>query len=145
MKMIYGGVPITSMKVNHYELSTSDATVQPSDLQAGITCYARGAKVTGTGKSFEFAFYGGFSTNDFAIIPSSINVIHISSSEYPVQDVVALNDIKNLDFTNEQIVSNVVIDGEVYPIKVTSTSSELNITCDRAIVLEVFYGKDNYV
>lgn len=45
MKMYYGGTPIKSLNVKHYEMSTSDATVQPSDLQSGVTCYARGQKL----------------------------------------------------------------------------------------------------
>lgn len=144
MKMIYGGVPVNSLKVKHYELDTNSATVQPSDLQTGVTCFARGKKMTGTGKSFEFAWYGAFETNDFMIIPSKINVIHISSLEYPMQDVISLNNVNDLDFSTEQVVSNVVVDGVSYPIKVSSSDTEFNITCDKTIKLQIFYGRDNY-
>ena len=144
MKMIYGGTPINSLKVKHYEMDTNSADVQPSDMQAGVTAFARGRKITGTGKAFEFAYYGNFETNDFMIIPAKINVIHISSSAYPMQNTITLDVMKNLDFATQQVVANVVIDGTTYPIKVASTETEINIECDQTIKLQIFFGKDNY-
>lgn len=146
MKMIYGGTPVKNLNIVKHDVSTNDATVMPSDLQAGVSCYARGQKVIGTGRSFEFAYYGDFETNDFMIIPAKINVIHLSSVTYPMQDIIKLdNNMSNLDFSTEQVVSNIIVDGELYPVKVISTDNEINILCDKTVTLQVFYGKDNYV
>lgn len=145
MKMFYGNTPINSLNVHCYELSTQDATVQPSDLQAGITCYARGAKVTGTGKSFEFAFYGGVSSNDALYIPTDINVVEITSLSYPIQHTVALSDMKEYNFSTEQTIGNIIADGISYPVTVIASENMLTISCDIDTTLQIFYGKDNYV
>lgn len=100
MKMYYGGTPIKSLNVKHYEMSTSDATVQPSDLQSGVTCYARGQKVTGTGRSFEFAMYGSVTTNASNYAPVQINIIEITSLDYPIKSSIALNSMIDIDFFN---------------------------------------------
>lgn len=145
MKMYYGGVPVNSMKVRHYETSTNDATLKASDMQSGITAYARGEKITGTGKSFEFANYGAIYTNVATPIPSTINVIEVASLDYPVQHLIALNDMCNIDFSTSQAIGNVVIDGMAYPMTVIASSGQLTVSCEKTIKLEVFYGKDNYV
>ena len=85
MKMYYGDTPIKSLKIKHYEVSTHDATIKSSDLQTGITAYAKGKKVTGTGKSFEFASYGDWTTNLPFIIPTTINVVQVGSLNYFVK------------------------------------------------------------
>ena len=77
MKMIYGGVPVNSMKLKHYEISTNDCDMVASDLQAGKTAVAKGRKITGTGKSFEFACYGQLDTNAKRYVPANINVVEI--------------------------------------------------------------------
>lgn len=142
---MYGGTPVNSLKVRHYEVSTNDATLKASDLQSGVTAYARGQKVTGTGKSFEFAFYGQFETNFAMPIPSNINVIEVASTNHPVQLTTILSDMKNLDFSNEIKVASVIVDGVAYDITVQVSYNMLNILCEKDISLEVFYGKDNYV
>ena len=143
--MIYGGVPVESLKVKHYEMDTNSATVQPSDLQAGVTCFARGQKMTGTGKSFEFAMYGDFEANDDWIVPNSINVIHISCSSYPTQTMVDIVDTLHLDFSQEQTIGKLIADNVEYPINVSVIDNVLSITCDKNATFQVFYGKDNYV
>lgn len=146
MKMFYGDIPVNSMKVHHYEMDTNDATMVASDLQAGVTCYARGQKITGTGKSFEFAYYGNFQTNESLIIPTNtINVVYISSVDYPVRSLIYLSDMNNLDFTNSQVVCNLIINGNEYPVTVTINNNEVSISCNANVYLEVFLGKDNYV
>lgn len=146
MKMIYGGTPVKSLKVKHYEMDTNSATVQPSDMQAGVTCFARGQRVTGTGKSFEFAYYGQIESNDEQFIPTdTINVIQISSLIYPVKFTAALHNMKALDFSVGQVVGSVVIDSIDYPLTIISNNNTLVIECGQTIPLEVFYGKDNYV
>lgn len=145
MKMIYGGVPVNSLKVKHYELDTNSATMIPSDLQAGVTAFAKGKKVTGTGKSFEFAQYGKAKTNFPLIISNSINVIEVASVEYPIRHTIALSDMKNIDFSVNQSVANVTIDSVEYPIITTIANGILTLQCEQTINIQVFYGKDNYV
>lgn len=144
MKMYYGGTPIKSLNVRHYELSTNDATVQPSDLQSGVTCYARGQKITGTGKAFEFASYGELETNVPDYTPVSINVIEIASLEYPIRSSYALNDMKDIDFSTEQTIGFVTIDGVEYPITAKVEGVLITLGCEKTIALEIFYGRDRY-
>lgn len=143
--MMYGGVPIKTVKIKHFEMDTNDCTMEPSDLQAGVTGVSKGRMITGTGKSFEFAYYGNIDTNFPIIIPNNINVIEIASTDYPVQLTIILSDMKNLDFTTENVVAQVVIDGNFYDITVQVAKNKLNISCEQDIELQVFYGKDNYV
>jgi hypothetical protein len=145
MKMIFNGTPINSMKVKHYELSTQDCDMIASDLQAGKTAVARGKKITGTGKSFEFASYGGFETNQYIPIPSVINVIEVSCMNYPVQANIQLKDMKDIDFTLEQTIGNVVIDGNSNPLTAKVELPFLIVNCPQQITLQMFYGKDNYI
>ena len=144
--MIYGGVPVNSLKVKHYELDTNSATVQPSDMQSGITAYARGQKIIGTGKSFEFAYYGRMLSNDSFIIPTNtVNVVHISSVDYPVHSLVHLANMDNLDFTSGQVVCNLIVNGSEHPVTVIANNNEISVNCDVNVYFEIFFGKDNYV
>ncbi len=143
--MIYNGTPIKSLNVKHYEVSTNDATLKSSDLQAGITAYAKGQKVTGTGKAFEFANYGGLKTNLPTFIPTDINIIEISSSQYPIRLTLELDAIKNADFSTQQEVALATIDGSEYPLFVQVTPNFLKVICEKTFTLQVFYGKDNYI
>lgn len=143
MKMMYNGTQIKSLKVKHYEMDSNFATVEPSDMQAGKTAVARGKKITGTGKSFEFANYGAIKTNTSRYIPSDINVIELASSEYPIKLTLELDAMKNTDFSNKK-VAIVNIDGIDYDLTVNAGSNLLNIVCDRTFTLQLFYGKDNY-
>ena len=145
MKMIYGGVPVNSMKIKHFEIDTNSATVQPSDLQAGVTCFARGQKIVGTGKCFEFANYGSIDTNLPLIVPNMINVIEIASTTYPVKSAIILNDMKNIDFSVPQTIGYIVVDNVENPVTLTINSGMLTLSCDVSVRLQFFYGKDNYV
>lgn len=142
---MYGNVPVKSMNIHHFEMDTNDATLISSDLQAGVTAYARGQKVTGTGKSFEFASYSALQTNQPLYIPSNINVVEIASVNYPIQLTIMFSEMKNVDFTVEQIIGKVIVDGTTYDVLVSATNNSLLFTCDKTITLEVFFGKDNYV
>lgn len=144
MKMFLGKSPINSLNVKHYELNTNDCTMVESDLQAGVTAVARGKKITGTGKSFEFAFYGQTETNLLMFIPSNINVIEIASAETPIQLTTVLSDMKNMSFETDNVIARAVVDGEFYDITVQVSQNMLNIFCEKDITLQIFYGKDNY-
>ena len=126
-------------------MNTNDATMVASDLQAGVTAYARGQKITGTGKAFEFATYGVTKTNTPEFTPTSINVIEITSLEYPIKSVISFSDMCNIDFSTEQIIGIVTIDGVEYPIAVKVEGFLLTFNCEKTIALQSFYGKDNYV
>lgn len=145
MKMFYGNIPVNSMKIKHYEVSTSDATVQPSDLQSGITCYARGKKVTGTGKAFEFATYGKTYTNTSLFCPSTINITEIASLNYPIRLSVALDEMQNVDFSTVQTIGYVIVDNVEYPITAQVNGTNLIFSCEKSIELQIFYAKDLYV
>lgn len=145
MKMFYKGTPVKSLNIKHYEVSTNDATLKASDLQSGVTAYAKGKKVTGTGKAFSFASYGSWFTNESIFIPATINVIQIGSVEYPVKMTVPMNSMYSYDFTTSQEVAEVTIDGVVYPISVSVQNGEFLAACEKTINIELFYGKDEYV
>ena len=145
MKLMYGSVPVKSMNIHSYELSTNDCTAIPSDLQAGVTCVAKGKKITGTGKSFAFATYGRWKTNESDIIPTVINVIQVGSTDYSLRMTIPVGVMHSYDFTVPQKIAEVTIDGEVYPITADVQSGELSISCEKTINLELFIGKDEYV
>lgn len=126
-------------------MDTNDCTMVASDLQSGITAVARGKKITGTGKIFEFANYGGFETNLPIMIPSTINVVEIASTTYPIKSNIVLNEMKNLDFSIPQVIGSIVVNGQEYPISVMFDGMFLIFSCDQTVTLEIFYGKDNYV
>ena len=146
MKMMLGNTPVKSLNIHHFEMDTNSATVQPSDLQAGITCFARGQKVIGTGKSFEFAYYGLMEANDSLTVPvDTINVVHVSSFDYPTRSLIHLSDMNDLDFSNGQTVCNLIVNNVEYPVFVAISNNEVSIACDVNTSFEIFFGKDNYV
>ena len=145
MKMIYGGVPVKSLKVRHYEMDTNDCDMIASDLQAGKTAVARGQKIVGTGRSFEFANYGSIKTNLPMIIPNTINIIEIASTIYPIKSAITLTATKNLDFSVPQTIGYIVVEDVENPINVVVDNNMLTLSCNITATLQVFYGKDNYI
>ena len=145
MKLMYGNVPVKSMNVHHFEMNTNDCTAIPSDLQAGVTCVSKGQKITGTGKSFEFAQYGTLKTNAGRYVPSEINIIELASSDYPIKLKTNLMDSVLLDYSVNQNVASVIIDNVEYDLYVSVISNILKVTCEKTFNLEVFYGKDRYI
>lgn len=142
MKLMLGGTPVKKMMIHN---DTMDATVVASDMQAGVTAYANGQKITGTGKSFEFAHYGQLETNISRYVPSDINIIEISSLEHPIKLTKELTDLNKLDFSVGQKIAVTNIDGINYDLTVSVKSNILMVACSQALILQVFYGKDNYV
>lgn len=145
MKMMYNGTQIKSLNVKHYEMDTNSCDMIASDLQAGKTAVARGKKITGTGKSFEFANYGRVDTNVGLFAPTLINVTEIACLDYPIRASMALNTMKNVDFSITQTIGYVVIDNIEYPITAQVVGVILTFTCEKTIELQYFCGKDNYV
>ena len=145
MKMFYGNTPVNSLKVKHYEMNTNDCTMIESDLQSGKTGVVKGKKITGTGKSFEFASYGGWMTNLPLAIPSMINTIQIGSNNYFVRTIIPVFNTTRLDFSVSQTIAEVTIDGVVYPLVVSIQNGMLTISCEHTIDIELFYGKDRYI
>lgn len=145
MKMMYNGTPIKSLNIKHFEVSTNDCTMKASDLQAGVTGVARGKKIVGTGKCFEFAAYGNTPSNKSIPIPCEINTILISSTTYPVQSLFAMDDISNIDFSSGRTVANLIVNGNSNPIIVTVSDNMFTISCNEDVILEYFMGKDAYV
>lgn len=142
MKLMLGGTPVKKMMIHN---DTMDATMVASDMQAGVTAYANGQKITGTGKSFEFACCGKLETNSPQYIPNNVNIVEIASVDNPIQLTVMLNEMKEVDFTNTQNIASAIVNGVSYPLMVQASDNFLTISCDKTISLQVFYGKDNYV
>jgi hypothetical protein len=145
MKLVYGNVPVKSLNLNYFERNTNDCDMIASDLQAGKTAVARGEKITGTGKSFEFARYGEFTTNQTDYIPTNINTILISSSDVPLKFEGSLDAMKNQDFTTSTMVGSILVDNVFYPVYVAVDGNFISTTCEKTVLLQVFFGKDNYV
>lgn len=145
MKMIYGGTPVKSLNIHHFEMDTNDASLQPSDMQAGVTAYARGQKLVGTGKAFNFAMYGDCESNIVLPIPTSeINTVVISASDYMIRMTQTALYFKEADFSTAKEIALVAIDGANYPISMQVSDNMLIISCDKTITLQVMFGKDDY-
>lgn len=146
MKLIYGGVPYNTTKVNHYEIDTNSATVQPSDLQAGVTCFARGERVVGTGKAFAFAFYGDIITNiPYSFPLCGVNTIIISSFSNPIKMNMSINDIRQNKTISNLAIGMISINGINYPISVTVDDTGFTFHCEEMIAIQGFCGKDEHI
>ena len=145
MKMIYNGTPMKSLNIHHFEMDTNDCDMVASDLQVGKTAVARGRKITGTGKAFEFACYSKITTNKSMPVPTTLNVIELASLDYPILHNMTFSDIREADFSTAQIVGFAVIDGVSHPITVQVTNNILRVECSEKIGVLIFFGKDNYV
>lgn len=145
VKLMYGNVPVKSLNIHHFEMDTNDASLQPSDMQAGITAYARGQKVVGTGKAFSFAMYGRCSSNEIIPIPvNTVNTVLISADSYATKMAKTILELQELDFTIPQTVANVSIDGTDYAVTVQASSGVITVACDKTVTLQVLFGKDEY-
>lgn len=142
MKIYLGDVPVKAL---YTHTDTDEGNITAPDMQSGMIAFAKGVKLTGTGKAFAFASYGQVSTNKALPVPSIINVIEVSSLTYPVKTNIALSSMKNTNFSKIQKIGAVTINGTAYDITAQVSNNMLTIGCSKDISLEVFYGRDEHV
>lgn len=142
MKMYLGDVPVKSL---YTHTDTDEGNITAPDMQSGMIAFAKGVKLTGTGKAFAFASYGQISANKALPVPSIINFIEVSSLTYPVKTNIALSSMKNTDFSTIQKIGAVTINGTAYDITAQVSNNMLTVGCSKDINLEVFYGRDEHV
>nr|DAL78606.1 MAG TPA: hypothetical protein [Caudoviricetes sp.] len=142
MKMYLGDVPVKSL---YTHTDTDEGNITAPDMQSGMIAFAKGVKLTGTGKAFAFASYGQISTNKALPVPSIINFIEVSSLTYPVKTNIALSSMKNTDFSTIQKIGAVTINGTAYDITAQVSNNMLTVGCSKDINLEAFYGRDEHV
>lgn len=142
MKMYLGDVPVKAL---YTHTDTDEGNITAPDMQSGMIAFAKGVKLTGTGKAFAFASYGQVSTNKAWPVPSIINVIEVSSLTYPVKTNIALSSMKNTNFSTIQKIGAVTINGTAYDITAQVSNNMLTVGCSKDISLEVFYGRDEHV
>lgn len=142
MKMYLGDVPVKAL---YTHTDTDEGNITAPDMQSGMIAFAKGVKLTGTGKAFAFASYGQISTNKALPVPSIINVIEVSSLTYPVKTNIALSSMKNTNFSTIQKIGAVTINGTEYDITAQVSNNMLTVGCSKDISLEVFYGRDEHV
>jgi hypothetical protein len=140
--MYLGDVPVKAL---YTHTDTDEGNITAPDMQSGMIAFAKGVKLTGTGKAFAFASYGQISTNKALPVPSIINVIEVSSLTYPVKMNIALSSMKNTNFSTIQKIGAVTINGTAYDITAQVSNNMLTVGCSKDISLEVFYGRDEHV
>lgn len=142
MKLYLGN---TAVKALYMHTDTDDADITAPDMQSGMTAYAKGVKLTGTGKCFRFATYGKMETNVATYVPNTINTIVVSSTVYPVKMNMEVTSMKDTNFSAAQKIGTVTVGGVEYAITAQVASNQLTLTCPQSISLQVFYGKDDHV
>lgn len=141
MKMYLGDVPVKAL---YTHTDTDEGNITAPDMQSGMIAFAKGVKLTGTGKAFAFASYGQVLTNKALPVPSIINFIVVSSLTYPVKTNIALSSMKNTNFSTIQKIGAVTINGTAYDITAQVSNNMLTVGCSKDISLEVFYGRDEH-
>lgn len=142
MKMYLGDVPVKAL---YTHTDTDEGDITAPDMQSGMIAFAKGVKLTGTGKAFAFVSYGQMSTNKAWPVPSIINIIEVSSLTYPVKTNIALSSMKNTNFSTIQKIGAVTINGTAYDITAQVSNNMLTVGCSKDIGLEVFCGRDEHV
>lgn len=142
MKMYLGDVPVKAL---YTHTDTDEGNITAPDMQSGMIAFAKGVKLTGTGRAFAFASYGQMPTNTAWPVPSIINFIEVSSLTYPVKTNIALSSMKNTNFSTIQKIGAVTINGTAYDITAQVSNNMLTVGCSKDISLEVFYGRDEHV
>lgn len=143
MKLMLGGTPVKKMMVHN---DTMDATMVASDLQAGVTAYANGRKVTGTGKAFSFATYGRFIANVGTPIPTSdINTIVMSSTDGAVKMINSIQNMRDLDYSVAKEVAKIMLDGVEYPLTILIANNRITFGCAKSVSIQAMIGKDEFI
>ena len=135
------------------EPSTYDADITPENMQRGMTAYARGEKIVGTGKCFEFAEYGlsrlkklsnGFygvafeldmGANTFFIVTTGTGDIFAQTTNGVVAGEEPTKIGKNLTTSGDVYVAYIDNEVTIYTTEIKSTNT----------YLRVFVGKDNEI
>lgn len=145
MKLCIGSTPVSSLHIRKLDIDTNDADIVPSDMNAGSTAYARGQKITGTGKCFSFATYGTFSSNGSIPIPvTSINTVVLCSDVYFVKMSTTMLNFKEYDFSVDNEIATITVNGTNYPISMKIDNGNLVLTCSENVSIEAFFGKDDH-
>lgn len=145
MKLCIGSTPVNSLHIRKLDIDTNDADIVPSDMNAGSTAYARGQKITGTGKCFSFATYGTCSSNGSIPIPvTSINTVVLCSNLYFVKMSTTMLNFKEYDFSVDNEIATITVNGTNYPISMKIDNGNLVLTCSENVSIEAFFGKDDH-
>lgn len=143
MQLRLGDTKVKALMIHN---DTSDATLKASDMQAGVTGYANGQKITGTGKAFVFALYGNFSSNEMIPLPvTEINTLVVSCAGNPVKMAATTVVMRDYDFSTDKQVAAVTVNGTDYPITLRVTGGIATFSCDQTVMLQLFVGKDEYI
>lgn len=140
------------------EPSTYDADITPENMQHGMTAYAQGKKVVGTGKCFEYAVYGarqlqslkdedGNNRYGFSIYAvTEPNIIFLASTE---NGDIVLQSSHIVDLADNAVA--VVGINHTSSGEVTASYSDnrlkiiLGNTENQSTRLRYFFGKDNMI
>lgn len=140
------------------EPSTYDADITPENMQNGMTAYAKGKKVVGTGKAFEEAGYGKrtiaairdtYGNEKYGIsIFTEIkpNLLFIAST---TEGDVVLQTNHILDLAENETISIGVNHSASGDLKVSYDGTHLKFyfenTDNKKTKLIYFFGKDNHI
>lgn len=148
-------------KVHHVgaltEPSTYDADITPENMQRGMTAYAQGIKVIGTGKAFEFAEYGskvattitdsnGAKRYGFKLdVGANANVVFVAPSK--TGDIVLQNKFLVTIIEGEEIAiaDNYSAGGELRAYYDERLIVYLTEYTGKPTILRYFVGKDNAI
>jgi hypothetical protein len=139
------------------EPSSYDADITPENMQRGMTAYAQGKKVVGTGKAFEFAEYGskvatnitdsnGVKRYGFKLdVGANANVVFVAPSK--TGDIVLQNKFLVTITEGEEIViaDNYSAGGELRAYYDERLIVYLTEYTGKPTILHYFVGKDNAI
>lgn len=142
MKLSIGDTVLKSVMVH---TDSDDATLVASALQSGLSGYAGGQKVVGTGKAFAFAFYGRVFSNDVIPIPiSDINTISIASDTNSIRMTDSIVNFREFDFSTAKSVAVVTVNSVDCDVTVQVSNNTVTFTCSQNVGLQIVLGKDDY-
>lgn len=143
MQLRLGDTKVKALMIHN---DTSDATLKASDMQAGVTGYANGQKITGTGKAFVFALYGSASSDAMIPLPvETINTILLGCANNPIKMVDTVVAMRDYDFSSDKQVATVNVGGTDYPITLRITGGIATFGCSQKVTLQILIGKDEYI